>query len=230
MAEERPTGVWIVSARTTADKEVLRVAPFRLEDVPLLVPVQLEAFAGYANARLGARYAAAALSFFAERPDAIALGCWLGERAVGFVCGVRCEDEVELGRAVRWTALRALLTRPWLLMERKILTKVLGRLRDLIVRPRVAASQPAPCWPGPVMGLVSIGVSEGVRGHGVGGSLLDAFEEVSRSRGFAGLMLSVYAENLAARRLYEGRGWWPLTDDSGANAPAVFYFKGLESR
>ena len=211
-----------------SDSEALRVDRYVRKDVSSFVPVHLEAFRGYPNGLLGPGYAAAALGFFCDHPEAIALGCWSGKRAVGYVSGVRVEAECELVRAVRWSGIRALAARPWLMLDRRVGRKIVRRILELMLHGRVQPVEPPAEWPKPVMGLVSIGVANSVRGRGAGRLLVKSFEAVSRERGYRTAVLSVYAENLAARGLYESLGWQVLPDHPGSGE-ALFYWKSLEA-
>lgn len=204
----------------------LRVGPYGLEDVGRLVPVHLESFRDYPNGRLGRGYARAALSFYCTYPGAIALACWLDDRVVGYVCGVDYEKEGELGRAVRWAGIRAVATRPWLIVDPGIRGKVLARALDLFRRPDLSSPPGSEAWPRPILGLVAIGVAGDARGKGVGGRLLAAFETRCRADRYASMLLSVYSDNGAARRLYEGAGWDEVATVPGVRS-AIYYLKRL---
>jgi ribosomal protein S18 acetylase RimI-like enzyme len=69
-----------------------------------------------------------------------------------------------------------------------------------------------PTWDlGPRAGeLESLSVDPGVRGHGLGGLLIDAAREVLRSRGISYWSLSVVAANAGAVRFYERAGFQPF--------------------
>ncbi|QNE17269.1 GNAT family N-acetyltransferase [Kribbella qitaiheensis] len=72
--------------------------------------------------------------------------------------------------------------------------------------------------------LVSMYVRPELRGHGVGGGLVDTFVEWARARGAASLQVTAYATNAAALALYQSRGFAPksitLTAEVGATASA----------
>lgn len=207
----------------------IRVGSYGLEEVRGLVPIHLEAFRGYPNGRLGRGYARAALSFYCTYPGAIALACWMDDRAVGYVCGVDYDQEDELGRAVRWAGVRGVVSRPWLVFDEGIRGKVLTRVLGIFRKPTSSSPVGSEGWPRPVMGLVAIGVAGDARGTGVGGRLLAAFEARCRERGFASMLLSVYSDNGAARRLYEGCGWQAVATVPGART-AIYYLKTLDER
>ena len=52
-----------------------------------------------------------------------------------------------------------------------------------------------------------LGVAAGHRNAGIGTALMEAAEELARSRGHDGILLSVGVENHGARRLYQRRGY-----------------------
>jgi [ribosomal protein S18]-alanine N-acetyltransferase len=55
--------------------------------------------------------------------------------------------------------------------------------------------------------LYSLAVSAAARGQGLGERLLGACEDAARQRGCSQLRLEVRADNMAARRLYDRRGY-----------------------
>jgi GNAT superfamily N-acetyltransferase len=70
-------------------------------------------------------------------------------------------------------------------------------------------AEPSEMWVGSKAELVSMYVRGDLRGQGVGGQLVDAFVEWAKGRGAARLNVTAYAENAAALRLYESRGFAP---------------------
>jgi len=67
--------------------------------------------------------------------------------------------------------------------------------------------------------LVSMYVQPALRGHGVGGSLVDAFVEWAHARGASRLHVTAYAANAAALALYQSRGFAPLSITLTTDAP-----------
>ena len=70
---------------------------------------------------------------------------------------------------------------------------------------------PSDMWTVSRAELVSMYVRSALRGHGIGGSLLDGFASWARQRGAARLHVTAYAANEAAVRLYRSRGFSPLS-------------------
>ncbi len=58
----------------------------------------------------------------------------------------------------------------------------------------------------PLYTLNDLYVSEGFRGHGIGGLLLDAAEAVGKELGWKGMVLETASTN-PAQHLYERKGW-----------------------
>ncbi|SDG50123.1 GNAT family N-acetyltransferase [Roseospirillum parvum] len=70
--------------------------------------------------------------------------------------------------------------------------------------------------------LYSLAVDARARGQGLGRALLAALEAEARAAGYLGVQLEVRADNAAARALYAGAGYRPLT-----SLPA-YYADGAE--
>jgi ribosomal protein S18 acetylase RimI-like enzyme len=68
-------------------------------------------------------------------------------------------------------------------------------------------------WVGPALGvsgdsyIYEIEVDPAFRGSGLGGSALDQIETLVREAGAARLGLHIFETNVAARHLYEGKGF-----------------------
>jgi GNAT superfamily N-acetyltransferase len=72
-------------------------------------------------------------------------------------------------------------------------------------------AEPSDMWTVSRAELMSMYVRENLRGQGVGGKLVDAFAEWAKERGAARLQVSAYAANEGALRLYQSRGFAPLS-------------------
>ena len=78
--------------------------------------------------------------------------------------------------------------------------------------------------------LYSLAVAAALRGHGIGGVLLDACENDARERGCTHLRLEVRSDNAAAQRLYQRRGYRKFASRPGFyedGATALCYEKIL---
>lgn len=70
---------------------------------------------------------------------------------------------------------------------------------------------PSDMWTVSRAELVSMYVRPELRGHGVGGRLVDTFAEWARDRGAGRLTVTAYAANAAALALYRSRGFAALS-------------------
>jgi ribosomal protein S18 acetylase RimI-like enzyme len=200
--------------------KIVPVTAGLLDDV---VRVHREAFASYANARLGVPYARRFLEWFASREDTIALAAVDETGAVlGYVTGARGAYGYPLSRAMWPVAGLSMLLRPWVLLDRRIVRAVLARVR-LWRRPPSSAPELPPELVPPLVSLVAIGTSRQHRRAGVAAALVESFEEAARKLGGRTVRLTVYKSNAPARALYERRGWHAL-DREGES---LTYWKAL---
>jgi ribosomal protein S18 acetylase RimI-like enzyme len=207
------------------DGRVSRLEPGAIRGV---VPLHRDAFAGYLNVRFGDRYIERFFEWYVGHPDcAVALVAHLDgdARPAGYVVGVATDREADLVWALVPAAALGLAQRPWLVLDRAVQDKLRSRLGQQLARLRGAPPprqpQPAP----PCLGLIGIGVASWARGRGVARALMQAFEDRARGLAAASMLLSVKAENTAARALYASEGWAvPEDGDVGAY---VYYAKTL---
>ncbi|HZI64594.1 MAG TPA: hypothetical protein VFE44_07420, partial [Thermoanaerobaculia bacterium] len=89
----------------------------------------LSVFAGEANARLGRRYARAFLAPFAADGVRSLLVARHGSRIAGLAAGEPGGHQAQRYRRLRLAAARALLARPWLLLDPAILPMAAARWR-----------------------------------------------------------------------------------------------------
>ena len=178
----------------------------KVDEVSEVVPVHLEAFAGYMNSRLGVKYVRSFISWFcrAERSIALVAVDETGKVA-GYVLGAPVGYDRKLNRDLLWVAAAGLLGHPWLLLRRQIRRAILRRLKVLVGDVHNIASRPK--LPEPTMSLVGIGVASSAQGTGIGFHLVRAFEHRAQQLGMRSVLLSVYASNATARRLYARCGW-----------------------
>ena len=183
----------------------MRVGPLHAERIRALVPVHLEAFAGFKNARLGLPYAEAFLGWFCTERDGVAICASIEERLVGYVVGAPVGYQSRLNRRLGPVVARCLVTRPKLWVDPQIAAAVWSRAR--VLWSHGAPTTATAGLPPPVYALVGIGVAGAARGLGVGEALVRAFEGEVRERGARSVRLSVLRENRPACRLYARCGW-----------------------
>lgn len=189
-------------------------------DVPAVTNLHSLAFAGSMGVSLGERYVNAFLLWFIDDPTGEAVVAVKAGEVVGYVCGADDGYNTRQNRALFRDIVGGLISHPRVLMHKNFLPQLPNRIATLI-SPRTAA-RVAPVVPtGPdVFDLVGIGVSPLVRGAGVGKKLIAAFaDRVFARRQLQRIILSVYDDNVAARRLYEACRF----DEVGREGRVVYY-------
>jgi GNAT superfamily N-acetyltransferase len=167
--------------------------------------VHLEAFNGYLNARLGATYASALIDWFAHEKEAIAIAAVDGhDHVIGYAIGAPSHLVRVLRRDMFWVTVGSLVLRPWLLLDVRLWKVGTARLKGVM---GPGDSHRSSDLPEPAMSLFGIGVLSSQRKTGVGLRLLQAFENKARTLGMRSLLLWVYEDKTATRRLYEKCGW-----------------------
>lgn len=183
--------------------------PMTAEIVPAAVKVHLEAFTGYMNTQIGTGYVRALMNWFLQGERAIALVATDTDgQVIGYVVGAPLGYERPMSRDLFWVATMGMIVRPWLFFHTQFRSTVMRRLR--LIFGRTLVRQAKRDFPEPIMVLVGIGVSPAARGKRIGVSLLRAFEERARQLRMQSIELSVYPNNIVARRLYESCGWLPF--------------------
>lgn len=201
-----------VPANNQADVTIIDVAEGDM--VRAVSRLHLEAFNGYLNARLGEGYASALIGWFVRQKEAIAIAAVdKDHRVIGYAVGVPSHLARLLRHDMLWVTVRSIVFRPWLLFDRRLWEVGQARLRSIVV-PR--DSRPSSTLPEPTMSLFGIGVASSHRNTGIGARLLRTFEEKARVFKMRSMLLWVYEDKIATRRLYEKCGWRPCPDDRGA--------------
>lgn len=190
-----------------------------------VVALHEQCFPGYYLTQLGPSFMGVMYAWYLESPEAIAhLAVGEDGRLVGFVAGT-------VNGATYRKSLFRKAWRPMLLalggrlVSKPALTLLLvAERKDLVwqavstilrrgsgeEREAMAGSDREP----PTASLVSIGVRPSARRSGVGASLSELFVAEARERGCERVTLSVRADNVPARRFYEGMNWEEVTRSS----------------
>jgi ribosomal protein S18 acetylase RimI-like enzyme len=201
------------------------IVPMTLEAAPKAASIHFEAFKGSMNTRIGISYVKAFMNWFCKADGATALVATDGSNNVlGYVVGAPLGYSRSLNRDLVWVATRGIIVRPWLFLSGHFRGAVVARLKLIVCRSPKRRHEPK--CPGPTMALVGIGVSPSARGAGVGLRLLQEFEARARELQMRSMQLSVYPDNIAARRLYERCGWQPLSVPTKRNE-AMHYIRTL---
>jgi ribosomal protein S18 acetylase RimI-like enzyme len=196
------------------------------DDVPEVGQIHKEAFAGYMNTRLGASYTEAFLRWFLNSKGAAALVAREPDgKIVGYVLGAPIDYGPAMNRDLLLIAGLSVVLRPWLFLSKAFWTIVAARIRSTLKA--APTNHPRLHLPEPTMGLIAIGVAPAARRKKVGVRLVQAFEVKARELGARSLLLTVYSNNSAGRKLYEGCNWVPVTPADSLSYEAVKYVRIL---
>lgn len=188
--------------------------------IPAVSRLHLEAFNGYLNARLGGGYASSLIGWFVREKEAIAIAAIdRDHRVIGYAMGAPSYLARRLRQAMFWVTARSIILRPWVLFDRRLWKAGMARLSNF-VGPRDV--RPSSDLPEPTMSLFGIGVALSHRKTGVGLRLLQAFEANARTLEMRSLLLWVYEDKKATRRLYEKCGWRSCSDTLGETGVAKY--------
>jgi ribosomal protein S18 acetylase RimI-like enzyme len=198
------------------------------EMVPEVAKVHSHAFAGYMNTRVGTAYVKAFLSWFLRAERAIALVATdNSSKIIGYIVGAPLGYNGPMNRDLFWVAARGIIMRPWLFFNTQFVSTIIARIGFILGRSPVRHEEPALPWP--TMSLVGIGVSPLAQGKRVGVFLMQAFEVRARELQMRSLRLSVYSDNMVARRLYEKCGWHPYPKPIRGEE-AMYYIRILDEQ
>ena len=195
------------------------IEPITEAMIPRLTDCHLLAYADYMNTRLGHYYVESFIDWFRREESAIAFAACVGGKAVGYIVGAPQGYQRRVTRDMLIAAAAGALLRPSLIFEARFRNRIGQRLR-LLVGNQTNDHQ-LPRLSLPIMRLTSICVAPTEQRKGLGDRLLSRFESESRARGMKSLLLSVYPQNVAARRLYERRSWQPFVD---SQKDCMFYY------
>jgi ribosomal protein S18 acetylase RimI-like enzyme len=207
------------------EKPNIRISPITEDALPNVADIHREAFAGYMSSRIGKDYVIAVLRWFILQEDTIALmSLSENDGLCGYVVGAPLGYEKRMNKEVFGVAAKGMITHPWLLFDKQIRRTVVRKVK-LLLGQSIPAQQ-VPDLPEPIISLVGIGTTVKMRGRGAGKMLMSAFEEESRKKKIASMRLSVYPNNITARKLYEKFGWQPFIEPS-TEGIAMYYSKVL---
>lgn len=193
------------------------------EHVDDVASIHLWAFKDHLNILLGRSYVKAFLRWFIEDPKTISLVALQDGVAQGYVVGAAWGYQSKMNRDIMAYAIKSMARRPFIVFNRRVLNTIWLRLKTLFGFNKSIADTQA-LYPGRIISLVGIGVSEDAQGTGVAAGLMKGFIEQAKKEKFDFARLSVYASNARARRYYEKHGW---TLEQPADGRVVGYFISL---
>lgn len=184
----------------------IEITPIDADRVRDAARLHRAAFARSMNTRLGDGYVRALIDWFRRQSETIAfVALDADRRAVGYVLGAPLGYTRAMNKALLAPASIGLMLHPGLLFDGEFRKTLVRRVAGLVRGDTPRTDEPK--LPPPVMSLVGIGVDPASQGRGIGRLLLAEFERRAAAQSAVSLRLTVYADNGAARALYEKGGW-----------------------
>jgi ribosomal protein S18 acetylase RimI-like enzyme len=185
-------------------------------DFPAVAVVHLAVFPRAAISRLGRAAARRYYDSLMSGPHGtVGLGAFEQNQLLGFCfVGVRHIAEAFYVQHHALFLMWRIATRPWLLMEPFIWSRIGSGLRLLRPQSRPLVAAAPDCQnSGSSYGIQYLAVHPSCQGRGLGKQLLSASEALARQHGCAEIHLSVYLDNTRAIGLYEQMGWQKFFQD-----------------
>lgn len=200
----RPSGT-IVASPPILDVQFTVTNITGLRMTKTISEIHLEAFRGYLNTLLGPRYAYALIEWHVIQKDAIALAAIdSNQQIVGYAIGGPMGFGQQLRSDMFWVTAQSIILRPWVVLDKRLWKVGLARFT---AKRSSRKSSVKSYLPVPIFSLRGIAVRSSHQQKGVGKLLLHAFEQKAKMLKAKSLVLSVYPDKTAARRLYETCGW-----------------------
>lgn len=201
---------------------VVPMTPDVLSDLSWL---HMRGFKEALNTQLGKCYVYACIAWFCRLDGGVALVAKThSNRPLGYLVGAPLGYSNNMTRDLLWVAARAVCIRPWLLLRPQFRSIVKIKLAAIFKKAR--GPEGPVDLPLPTMSLVGLVVDPQFQRQQIGKQLIEAFEARARELGFRSIRLSVYPENIAARRVYEKCAWVPYAA-SISPGKAMYYYKVL---
>lgn len=176
-----------------------RIERIRPAHAHCLALVHRSIFPHYPSSRLGTGFCRGFYGAYGSSPEVVGYGAWQGQTVIGLVIGCPAPIQESIRRQLRCRAVRSLVLRPWLLIQR--ITRRAGRPHGQTV----VAGRSTPS--SGLIRLVNLGVIPSARKTGVARALVDAFLAECHRRGYTMVELNVDPDNAPALRFYERYGW-----------------------
>ena len=202
----------------------MKLVPLSDQNVDQVAKMHLTAFKGHLNVLLGFRYIKLFLSWFYKNESTIHFVAEDEGKVVGYVVGAYWGYQSSLNKYLLAPGIRAFLTRPWLILNRRVLGTIWLKLQTLIGLNK-HIGQTKKLYEQPIISLVGIAVAPEAFGRKVGSQLMKAFEESAKKVNYKTMRLSVYRSNERAKAFYIKNGW--QEEISEKHSFVVGYYKEL---
>lgn len=187
-------------------------------DLEQLALCHISSFPKSLSSAMGKKYVAKMLEWYLVFPKAFIFCIEDNNKIVGYCGGMINDGTSEHGSASSMTqhsfnaAVIAILLRPWLFFHPEMMNKYFFTLKNIFNKikrkfikytPNLEKAKTSE----PKTGLIVIGVHQSEQGKGIGGLLLEEFENKSKKLNIHKMYLTVKADNFQAIKAYEKAGW-----------------------
>ncbi|MDH5739407.1 MAG: GNAT family N-acetyltransferase [Nitrospira sp.] len=215
----------IESSLPMLDVEFTLIDIVDLRMATVVSEIHLEVFHGYLNARLGRGYTRALIQWYVKQEDAIALAAIdRNHQIIGYAIGGPVSLAQKLSSDMFWVTARSIVLHPWVALDKRLWKVAQARFTPKHINGKIGNRL---ALAEPTFSLRGIGVKSSHQGKGVGKLLLHAFEERAKILRAKSLVLWVYSDKAATRRLYERCGWRPFPG-SIQNTGSIKYVRMLD--
>ncbi|MFQ5351605.1 MAG: GNAT family N-acetyltransferase [Candidatus Binatia bacterium] len=209
--------------------EEITITPFLEEHLDAIVDLHVRSFDPGLNYALilGKPFVRATYRFFLEDQKSFGFVAWCGGRAVGLAVGRLGYYTNSLNRYRMSAAFAAVLVRPWLVANPRMLKKAVSGLLERLRRSGAARSlEGAPSHSdGRTATQASICVDPDFTRRQIGSRLLEVFEEYCRAHDMSFLRAGIEPGNEPIRRTYTSRGF--VKDEVVSNEAVLYYYLRL---
>lgn len=196
-------------------------------DLERVVQIHRQAFLNSRSTRLGKPYLRKMYRWFLENQPGLFILVEQDGNVAGFVCGAIGGYGRKIFRYALPEIIAGFLLQPALILKAGMFTLWHSYLQAF--NPFANLQPPPTAAPVKVKAsLASIAVAREAQGRGIGRKLIQAFEQAAKERNANYTALSVAADNMAARKLYESCGWRHEPEYSGPKS--AYYIKRLSPR
>ena len=197
----------------------------RRDDIPDVIILHRQAFGGSLGAGLGQIYLTTFFEWFLTYDQAVYLVADQNNVICGYILGASHGYGHKLNRAIFWQGIVGILRHPNIIFHPNFKGQFFSRVQQLLPPwKKNTLLEEAQLEDEKVFSLVGIGVHPEMRRMGIGEQLLEKFYTSINKDNFDRIRLTVYPDNLKARRFYEKNDWYLGSNKVVQNKTIVYYF------